>query len=188
MKLSLFVVAVAAVATAACSTQDRSRQGSAAAEVAAAVTFAPTDPEIAHILKTVSTSEIESAKLAKKQSKNAAVRSFANHIIKEHTSMNKKIAALSPALGTANENNAISTSLMGGSAATMSSLKDLKGTDFDLAYVDNQAVVHQQVLDTINKELLPNAKNLELKTLVEGARASVEKHLAQATEIKAKIK
>lgn len=182
------VLLAATFVVAACSTHDRSRQGSVGTDAAAAVTTAPTDPEIAHILTTVNTSEIESAQLATKQSKNAAVRSFANHMIKEHTAMNKKIAALSPALGTANEKNAISTSLMGGSAATMSSLKDLKGAEFDRAYMDNQAVIHQQVLETINKELLPNANNAELKALVESARASVEKHLADANSIKSKLK
>lgn len=42
-----------------------------------------------------------------------------------------------------------------------------KGADFDKAYIDHEVAYHQQVRDAINSTLLPNAKNPELKALIE---------------------
>jgi len=46
----------------------------------------------------------------------------------------------------------------------------LTGAAFDCADVDHEVVCHQQVLDAIDKVLLPNAKKPEPKALIEKVR------------------
>jgi putative membrane protein len=46
---------------------------------------------------------------------------------------------------------------------------------------------HQQVLDAIDKVLIPNAKNGELKALIEKVRPAIEAHLQHAQQIQSKL-
>jgi putative membrane protein len=48
----------------------------------------------------------------------------------------------------------------------ISKLNGLKGA-VDKAYVDNEVTYHQVVIDALDKTLLPNAKNAELKGLLD---------------------
>jgi len=54
---------------------------------------------------------------------------------------------------------------------------------FDKVYMDIQVADHQMVLDTLDRELIPNVQNPELKKSLKDQRARVEQHLNQALEI-----
>ena len=58
----------------------------------------------------------------------------------------------------------------------------------DKDYMTSQVDVHRKVLATIDKELLPNAKNAELKTMLTQTRTAVAKHLQAAEQIVEKMK
>lgn len=73
-------------------------------------------------------------------------------------------------------------------AATIAKLKGLKGAAFDKAYVDNEVTYHQTVLDAIDSTLVPNAKNAELKGLIEKVRPAFVDHLQHAKHIQASMK
>lgn len=45
----------------------------------------------------------------------------------------------------------------------LANLKTLKGTAFDKAYVDHEVAYHEQVLDAMDKVLIPNAQSAELR-------------------------
>jgi putative membrane protein len=59
----------------------------------------------------------------------------------------------------------------------------MKGADLDRAYVDKQVELHQHVLDKLDNELIPQAKNDDLKALLQNTRASVAEHLDHAKTI-----
>src|ERR1044071_1576138 len=59
----------------------------------------PTDPQIAHIAYTAGQLDIDAAKQALAKSKNATVRSFANDMVRDHTSVNKQALDLCKKLG-----------------------------------------------------------------------------------------
>ena len=71
---------------------------------------------------------------------------------------------------------------------TEASLKKLKGAEFDKAYVNHEVDYHQQVLDAIDKVLIPNAKNAELKGLIEKVRPAIATHLEHAKHLQASLK
>ena len=61
------------------------------------------------------------------------------------------------------QDNETSQSLKAGGEKNVAALKALKGAAFDKAYVDHEVAYHQAVLDAVDKTLIPNAKNEELR-------------------------
>ena len=66
-------------------------------------------------------------------------------------------------------------------------LTRFSGGQFDRAYVDHEVAYHQAVLDAIDKTLLPNAKNAELKALLEKSRPAFVAHLEHARHIQSSL-
>jgi putative membrane protein len=147
----------------------------------------PSDPEIAHIVVTANTIDIDMGKFAKKQTKNKEVRDFAQVMIKDHTSVNKQATELAKKLNVTPKSNATSDSLKKGAKETTAQLKGLKGAEFDKGYVDREVTYHQAVLDTIDQTLIPNADNVELKKLITDVRPAIEAHLGHAKSLQAKL-
>ena len=54
----------------------------------------PTDPQIAHIVYTANLLDIEAAKQALQKSKNDGVRTFAQQMVGDHTTVNNQALAL----------------------------------------------------------------------------------------------
>jgi putative membrane protein len=69
----------------------------------------------------------------------------------------------------------------------MGKLKALKGAAFDKQYVDDEVAYHEQVLGAIDKVLIPNAQNAELKDLITKVRPAIQAHLDHAKMIQASL-
>ena len=147
----------------------------------------PTDPQIAGIVVTANQIDVDAGKIAKSRSKNKEVRDFAQQMITDHTAVNKQAGALAKKLGVKPADSDTSKSLKKAAADTAKKLKGLKGAQFDKAYVDNEVVYHQQVLDAIDKVLIPNADNAELKGLIEKVRPAIAAHLEHAKHLQASL-
>ena len=65
---------------------------------------------------------------------------------------------------------------------TTATLRDKTGKDFDRAYLQSQIEQHQKVLDTIDRQLMPNAKNPQLRSHLQSMRPTIEQHLQTAKE------
>jgi putative membrane protein len=53
--------------------------------------------------------------------------------------------------------------------------------------VDHEVAYHQQVLDAIDKTLIPNAKNDELKQLLTKVRPAIAAHLEHAKMVQSSL-
>jgi putative membrane protein len=154
---------------------------------AMAIAQGPSDPQIAGIVVTANQIDIEAGKLAKAQSKTKEVQDFAQQMITDHTAVNKQAAALAQKLGVKPEDSDTSKSLKQAAADATKKLKGLKGAEFDKAYVDREVAYHQQVLDAIDKVLIPSAQNAELKALIEKVRPAIAAHLEHAKHLQASV-
>ena len=156
----------------------------AAAAVFAVSAFAqgkgPSDPQIAGIVVAANQIDVEAGKLAKSRSKNKEVQEFAQRMITDHTAVNKQAGALVKKLGVKPEESDTSKALKAGAKENMTKLKGLQGAEFDRAYAEHEVAYHQQVLDAIDKVLIPNARNAELKGLLEKVRPAIAAHLEHA--------
>jgi putative membrane protein len=63
----------------------------------------------------------------------------------------------------------------------------LSGKAFDKAYVDHEVAYHQAVLDAMDKTLIPDAKNADLKALLVKVRPAFVEHLDHAKHLDAKL-
>jgi putative membrane protein len=143
----------------------------------------PTDPQIAAIVVTANTVDIDAGKLALKMSKDKEVQKFATWMIDGHGSLNTQAGALATKLKLTPEPNPTSESLKKGGDENLANLKKLTGATFDKAYVEHEVAYHKAVLDAVNKVLIPNAKNAELKALLESAGPTIEGHLQHAEKM-----
>ena len=148
---------------------------------------APTDPQIAHIVVTANQVDIDAGKLAGSKGTNKDVKAFGKQMVTDHTGVNKQATALVKKLKVTPEDNATSQSLKKGGADNLANLKGLKGAAFDKAYIDHEVAYHEQVLDAIDKVLVPNAKNAELKDLIVKVRPAFVAHLDHAKMIQGKL-
>ena len=168
MKLSrLAAFAAASLATLAFAAPARAQGG-------------PSDPQIAGIVVAANQIDVDAGKLAKSRSKNKEVQEFAQRMITDHTAVNQQAGALVKKLGVKPEGSDTSKALQAGAKENMAKLKGLKGAEFDKAYAAHEVAYHQQVLDAIDKVLMPNAKNAELKGLLEKVRPAIAAHLDHA--------
>jgi len=154
---------------------------------AAVAAGGPTDAQIAAIVVTANQVDIDAGKLAASKSHTADVKAFAKRMITDHTGVNKSAVDLVTKLKVTPEDNATSQSLKAGGEQNLANLKGLKGAAFDKAYVDHEVAYHEQVLDALDKVLIPNAQNAELKALLVQVRPAFVDHLAHAKTIQASL-
>jgi putative membrane protein len=131
--------------------------------------------------------DIDAGRLAGAKGSNAEVKAFGKQMVTDHAGVNKQAVALVRKLKVTPEDNATSESLKAGGEENVKKLKGLSGAAFDKAYVDHEIAYHQQVLDAIDKVLIPNAKNDELKALIVKVRPAFVAHLEHAKTLRTSL-
>ena len=143
------------------------------------------DAQIASIVVTANQVDIDAGKVAVARGTNAEVKAFGQQMIDAHTGVNKSAVELVTKLKVKPEDNPTSQALKAGGDKNVAALKALKGAEFDRAYVDHEVAYHQQVLDAVDKTLIPGAKNEELKALLVKVRPAFVAHLEHAKHLQA---
>lgn len=159
----------------------------AAACLSAHAQQGPSDPQIAQIVVTANQVDVDAGKLAASRTKSKDVKAFANQMVTDHTAVNKQAVALVTKLKVKPEPSDTSRSLQKGGDDNIAKLKPLKGAAFDKAYVEQEVMYHQAVLDAIDKVLVPSAQNAELKALVVKVRPAIASHLEHAKHLQAQL-
>ena len=147
----------------------------------------PSDAQIAHIAYTAGDLDVKAGKVALEKSKTPDVRAFAENMVKDHTAVNDKAIALAKKLGVTPEASDTSKSLQANGEKELAKLKALTGAEFDKAYVDNEVSYHEAVIGLLDKTLIPNTKNAELKSLLESGRPIFVAHLEHAKKLRASL-
>lgn len=142
-----------------------------------------TDAQIAGITAAAHKGEIDAAKMARKQSKNKKVKSFAAQMIKQHTSAQKAETAAESKSGITPAESDMSAKITQMSSDTADQLKGLKGKEFDQAYVKAQVDAHTKVLDSLDNVLIPAAQDAGLKAQLQKERPVVAEHLEHAKKL-----
>jgi putative membrane protein len=145
------------------------------------------DAQIAAIVVTANQVDIDAGKLAVAQSTNADVKDFGQQMVTGHTGVNKSATELVTKLKVTPQDNPTSQQLTSGGDENLAKLKGLKGAAFDRAYIDHEVAYHQAVLDALDKTLIPNAKNEELKALLVKVRPAFVAHLEHAKHIQSTL-
>jgi putative membrane protein len=151
-------------------------------------TAKPTDPQIAHIAYTAGQIDITAAKQAIAKSKNKAILSFAQDMLRDHEAVNKQALALVKKLKVTPEDNDTSRALSKQAADKQAELARLNGADYDKAYIANEVAYHKTVNGALETLLIPSAANAELKSLLQTGLKVFQGHLQHAEHVAATVK
>ncbi len=149
---------------------------------------APNDAQIAGIVVAANTVDIDAGRLAERMTTNPEVKAFATQMVTDHTGVNQQASALVKKLNVTPQDSEIAASLKRGGAENIARLKDMKGKHFDQAYVAHEVAYHQAVIDALDKALIPNARNAELKETLVKVRPAFVAHLEHAKQLRASMK
>lgn len=178
-KLKAFVLILTSVAMAALSTTANAEDKTS--------TSAPTDAQTAMIVVVADTVDVDYGNLAVKKTSNQAIKEFAETMVRDHTAVNDKAIALAKKLGVTPETSDTSKSLKSDGKKELAKLKALTGAEFDKAYVNNEVSYHEAVISLLDKTLIPNTRNAELKSLLESGRPIFAAHLEHAKKLQASL-
>ena len=147
----------------------------------------PNDAQIAAIVVTANQVDIDAGKLAESKGKNKDVKAFGKMMVTDHSGVNKSAKDLVKKLGVKPEDSPTAESLKKGGQENVAHLKTLKGDAFDKAYIEHEVAYHQQVIDAMDKTLIPSAQNAQLKALLVKVRPAFVAHLERAKKIQAEL-
>jgi len=145
------------------------------------------DLEIAHTAYTAGGLDIRYAHMALAISENAAVREFAEVMIRDHVAVNKAAVALVQKLNVTPQDNGLSQALVKGAAEARAKFGRLTGKAFDCAYAQNELGYHQVVNQTVEGKFIPEATVPELKALLGDALVTFKAHEKHAEKMVASL-
>jgi putative membrane protein len=154
-----------------------------AAPLAVQAAPAPTDAQIAHIAYTAGTLDVAAGKQALAKSQDKTVRAFAEEMVRDHTAVNDQALALVKKLGVTPQDNPTSQGLTKDATAKRTALAALSGRAFDKAYIDAEVAFHKTVNGALSGTLIPNARNPELKALLQTGLKLFTEHQQHAEQI-----
>jgi putative membrane protein len=146
------------------------------------------DSQIFQVLKSVDQAEIEQATLARNKATDPRVKKFAEHMIEQHSRALKDGANLARKLGATPEESQLAVQLQTETGQTLSTLRGIDSSMFDRMYMGAQVKQHQDVLDLLDKRLIPSAGNPELNAALKNARTMVASHLQEAQQVMPNLK
>lgn len=146
------------------------------------------DAEIASVAVTANQIDVNYAEIALKKSKNDKVREFATTMKNDHNGVIKSAVALATKLKVTPKDNAVTQSLTQQAETTEKMLNGKSGKAFDKAYVDNEVAYHKAVVDAVEKVLIPQIQNSELKKLLESVLPVLKTHLEHAEMLQKQFK
>jgi len=144
------------------------------------------DREILGVLQTVNVNEMTAAQHAATVANSKDVREYAQEMVKDHRAGENGVTAAVKVVGATNT-SALSKQIATEQKEMAAMLAKEKGAAFDRAYMAEEVKMHQQVLDTIDRDLTPKATHAKVKSLLTSTRATVAEHLDKAKALQAKL-
>ena len=146
-----------------------------------------TEGQILKVLSTANMGEIMQAKAALPKLQTPEVRNFAQGMIKQHSANEQKAQALGKRLQVVPQASHTSNALQADSNKIVTGISKANSA-VDQDYIMSQIMVHTKVINAIDNQLLPNAKNSELRNMLVETRSAVASHLKVAEQINASMR
>lgn len=145
------------------------------------------DANIAAMVLASNNTDISYARLVPSRAQRDDVKKFAERMLTDHTGVNSLVTQLLTKLDLAPEDNAISLDMRDESANKRDLMRELAGFAFDSTYMENEVSYHQKFLASIDNQMLPAARNADLRALLTAVRPAVAAHLAHAEQVRADV-
>jgi putative membrane protein len=146
------------------------------------------DPQVAGVMAAIDNSEIEAGMAAQKKGVSQEVRSYAQHMVTQHSQLKNELNSLLQKQGISMATSPDSNQLSLEARTTTDKLNAKSGPEFDNAYIDAQLADHKKAIETIDAKLVPVTKNPELLNFIKNrVRPGIEKHLKMAEQTQATL-
>jgi putative membrane protein len=165
-------------------TADSGAIGASAADTSNVLTNHPTftDANIVALLDEANKADSAAGAFALGKAADPGVKAFAKMMMGEHHALRVEGKALARKLKITPEAPAQDPVQTAGSSEMEALRSAGKGAAFDRVYIDQEVTIHKAVLNLAN-QAHGDAKSEELKTLIEKAKPTIEKHLDRAEEL-----
>jgi putative membrane protein len=120
--------------------------------------------------------EVEAGKLAQQQAVSKDIKSYAKHIIEDHSKANEELKSYA-----SRKNISLPASLDKDSQEKIDKLKEKKGKEFDQEYIDFMVKDHKEDINDF-EDASKDAKDPELKAWVDKTLPTLRHHLELAEQ------
>jgi putative membrane protein len=173
--------------SAACSKPEPSPPPAAPQVTAGAVAQHTTAGDTFGVLHAIHSAEIEQGEVAIKNANDPRVKAFAESVVNDHKARMQKDQQIMSGLGIEPRESYSSQQMKAEGERQTSQLSSLSGTAFDRAYLDDQIGYFRQVLDTFDQDLIPNARDPQVKARLVDARERANRHLKEAQDLRVSL-
>lgn len=141
------------------------------------------DQQVVEIILAIDRTEMTEANEAPNNDASQSVRLYAKYLSRQHRRNLERTLSLSKELGLEPKESPLSSKITLQGIESLKTLSELSGKAFDTAFVNITVKDHQGVIEIIDTQLLPGAKNPKLKMLVKKFRAMIEDHLKKGLRL-----
>ena len=146
------------------------------------------DATIAALVLAANNADIAYAHIALAKAVDPRVKQFAETMINDHSAVNKAAGDLVTRLGVTPTDNERSLDLRDRAEEIRDELREKDGKDFDRSYLSNEVKYHADVLEMVDKLLIPSAMNGELRNLLTSVRPAFAAHLEHAKQLQKSVR
>ncbi|PXW27551.1 putative outer membrane protein [Paraburkholderia caballeronis] len=176
MKMTTAVCVCALVAAPALHAQTATTE---AASTTAANPLPAADRDFVQAASMASSTEIDAAKLAAKNTDNKDVRSFARKMMLDHAKLTVQLKMAAP--------HGVQVPKDNSDPAVLDALRPLKGAQFDQAYVQKVGLDgHKEAIAAFEKEIA-EGQDASLKKAATGALPTIKEHYQMAQQLAQKV-
>jgi putative membrane protein len=144
---------------------------------------AGSDGEILAYINAINTNEINAAQEAKRQDISQAARDYAAMLQTEHENNKQQTDQLAASQNISMTESEGVNNLKQKGQYLLTRLQNLDGESFESAYIQAMIEDHQNGLNLIDNQLVPQADNEAVKQHLSQTRQAIEKHLQQAQQL-----
>jgi putative membrane protein len=145
------------------------------------------DANIAAIVIAANDADVSYGRLAAARSEDARVKQFAEMMQRDHGGVNALAGQLATKLRLTPQDHALSLDLRDQAEAVRDTLRELEGPALDRFYAANEVRYHANLLETMESALVPQARNRELKALLEQVLPTVRAHFRLAVQLQEQV-
>lgn len=145
------------------------------------------DGHIANIAMVANEGEAQQGSAAATRASSSEVRSFAQMMVTDHTNALNAARDTATRAGITPLENDTTNALRTGTPTVIANLNTYSGAEYDRQYMQYQIALHQWLLNALDTQLIPLARNAELKSLLQTQRGSVAAHLERARAIRGRL-
>lgn len=145
------------------------------------------DAQIWQVAEAINHGEVLAARVAERRAEHPATKDFAKHMLQAHADEERIERDSAKRLGLKPDASSVSKRLTTTAQEDVKKLETANRSDFDRTYLDAQVRDHREALGIIDSQLLPQARDPQLKAELTGLRARVAEHLTEAERAQQKL-